>query len=68
MKPKIEDLMTVGELKMHLSHLNDDDRIFFGCFLLEFLRIKNRGPNLIQIEFSQTVYDDEDGKVFVDNP
>jgi hypothetical protein len=67
MKPKIEDLMTVGELKRALEGAHDDDKVFFGCFSLQFYRTKYRGDNLLQIEFNQSVYDDETGKVYIDN-
>lgn len=61
------ELMTAGELKAHLEGLPDDARIFFGCFSLEFYRVKKRGENLYQIEFNQTVSDDENGNVHVLN-
>ncbi len=59
--------MTVGELRQKLEGFPDDARIFFGCFSLEFYRLKLRGPKLLQMEFSQTVSDDEEGRVFVEN-
>ena len=62
-----QDLMTVGELLEKLQKLPKNDKIFFGCYSLEFYRIKHRGPNLWQIEFNQTVGDDEKGQVFVEN-
>lgn len=43
MKPTEDELMTVGELKQHLSKLPDDGKIFFGCESLAFYRVKTRG-------------------------
>lgn len=63
----VDDLMTVGELREHLKAIPDDARIFFGCYGLEFCRVKWRGENLVQIEFNQSVYDDEHGNVIIDN-
>lgn len=68
MKTPIEDLMTVGELKRQLKDMPDDAKIFFGCFSLQFYRLKWRGDKLLQLEFNQSVYDDGKGNVFVDNP
>lgn len=59
--------MTVGELRRQLEGLPDDASIFFGCDSLRFYRVKQRGDKYFQIEFSQTVYDDEEGRVFVSN-
>ena len=66
-KPKYEDLMTVGELVKQLQHHSNDTKIVFGCESLTFYRLKLRGEKFLQLEFNQTVYDDEDGKVFVEN-
>lgn len=65
-KPELDELMTAGELKSLLMNIPDDAKIFFGCFSLRYYRIKWRGDNLVQIEFDQTVYDD-DGKVYIEN-
>jgi hypothetical protein len=59
--------MTVSELKNRLDGLPDDGKIFFGCESLIFYRIKNRGEKYFQIEFNQTVYDDKDGNVYIEN-
>ena len=66
MKPKRNELLTVGELRSHLEGIPDEAVIFFGCESLRFNRIKRRGENFYQIEFSQLVCDDEDGNVYVD--
>ncbi|MCI5146484.1 MAG: hypothetical protein D3923_13390 [Candidatus Electrothrix sp. AR3] len=66
-KPKNEDLMTVGELKERLEGYSDDTKIFFGCNSLTFYRLKLRGEKFLQMEFTQTVYDDKEGNVYVEN-
>lgn len=67
--PKLRDdeLMTVGELKDRLNGFANDTKIFFGCKSLRFYRLKIRGEKILQLEFSQTVYDDENGKVYIEN-
>ncbi len=67
MKVTEEDLMTVGELRALLEDVSDDTRIYFGCYGLQFYRFKQRGEKLIQLEFNQTVYDHEDGRVAITN-
>ena len=67
MRPTPDELMTVGELREQLQGLPDDAKIFFGCESLAFFRIKKRGDNYYQIEFNQTVGDNEKGEVFVSN-
>lgn len=44
----------VGTLLDQLNGLPRDTRISFGG--LDFYRVKRRGPNLVQIEFNQSVY------------
>ncbi len=58
-------LITVGELRRQLEGVPDDWNISFSG--LEFSRIKNRGPTLLQIEFSQSVYLNDEGEVVVQN-
>ncbi len=59
--------MTIGELKDTLKGWPDDYEIFFGCPELEFYRLKQRGDKLVQLEFSQNIYkDNETGKWHVD--
>lgn len=67
MRPTRDQLMTVGDLRRELDGLPDDATIFFGCDSLRFYRIKQRGENYYQIEFDQTVYDNDEGEVFIDN-
>ena len=62
-----KQLITVRELMSHLEGLPPEAEIFFGCESLEFHRVKMRGENYYQIEFNQTVYDDEEGNVIVQN-
>jgi hypothetical protein len=57
--------ITVGELKQHLAIYKDHYEISFGG--LEFNRVKQRGDTLIQIEFIQQVYLNQEGKVVVEN-
>ncbi|MCV6612893.1 MAG: hypothetical protein OIF55_19225 [Amphritea sp.] len=58
--------ITVRELKQLLSAHPDDMELDFST--LDFYRLKRRGPNVIQVEFNQIVYRDEQGNVCVDNP
>ncbi len=44
----------LGELLDQLKDLPRDTRVSFSG--LDFYRVKKRGDNLIQIEFSQSVY------------
>jgi hypothetical protein len=67
MKPTQDELMTVGELRRQLEGIPDGASIFFGCDSLRFYRVKQRGENYFQIEFSQPVYDDDEGNVYVTN-
>lgn len=43
--------MTVGDLKRHLQVYSDDWEIEFSR--LSFYRVKERGPNLAQVEFCE---------------
>ncbi len=60
-----EHLITVGELLDRLKHYPRDTRISFSG--LDFYRLKQRGENLIQVEFNQVVYRDSEGRVVVEN-
>ncbi len=57
--------ITVGQLKLHLEGYDDDMELYFGG--LDFYRLKQRGTNLVQVEFNQPVYRNEAGHVVVDN-
>lgn len=57
--------ITVGQLKLHLESYDDDMELYFGG--LDFYRLKQRGTNLVQVEFNQLVYRNEAGRVVVDN-
>ena len=57
--------ITVGHLKELLSAFNDDMELDFNG--LEFYRLKQRAPNLVQVEFNQLVYKEPDGKIKVDS-
>ena len=60
-----ESKMTVGELRSHLEGWPDDYEITFGgC--LDFYRLKGRGATLVDMEFNQTVYRDDEGKYHID--
>jgi hypothetical protein len=45
--------ITVGELRNHLKLYSDDYELSFGSGNLQFYRVKQRGPNIVQIEFAQ---------------
>jgi len=62
-----EHLITVGQLRDHLSGYSDDTKIFFGCEALQFYRVKARGDKLVQIEFNQTVSENDKGEITVDS-
>jgi len=57
--------ITVGELRQHLAVYPDEYTIDFSG--LDFLRVKQRAPSHLQLEFGQTVYRDERGRVVVEN-
>lgn len=63
-KPEIP-IISVGELKSHLASYPDDYDLSFGG--LCFSRLKQRGPRLVRVEFAQTVYLDDAGRVVVEN-
>ncbi len=44
-------VMTVGDLRRHLSLYPDDFELKFEG-ILQFYRVKQRGPNLVTIEFN----------------
>ena len=59
--------MTIGELKDTLKGWPDDYEIILGCPELKFYRLKQRGDKLIQLEFSRSIYkDNETGRWHVD--
>jgi hypothetical protein len=64
-KAKNASTITVKRLKDELALFPDDYEITFNG--LEFYRTKLRGEKLVQIEFTQTVYQDEQGNVVVEN-
>jgi hypothetical protein len=55
--------ITVGELRRRLEAFPDDAEISFGG--LTFYQLKTRGPNVVLVEFSQTVYRADDGTLVV---
>lgn len=61
---KEESRITVGDLKRMLNAYPDSSELYFGG--LEFYRLKDREA-YVQVEFSQTVYRDDQGKVIVEN-
>jgi hypothetical protein len=58
-------LQTVADLKRRLSIYPDHYEVDFSG--LDFYRLKQRGEELIQVEFSQPVYRGADGRVIVEN-
>lgn len=57
--------ITVGEFKEHLDMYEDEDELYFSG--LDFYRLKQRGPSLVQVEFNQSVYVDDNDNVQVQN-
>ncbi|WP_324710119.1 hypothetical protein [Pseudomonas citronellolis] len=57
--------ITVGILKEHLASYPDHYELDFSG--LDFYRLKQRGPELVQVEFNQQVYRDGTGRVVVEN-
>jgi hypothetical protein len=60
-----ERMITVGELKKHLSLYKDDCEITFSG--LNFYRTKTRGEKLVQIEFDETIHRNNEGIVEIAN-
>jgi len=58
--------ITVGMLIEHLKAHDPDCKVAFGGGL-EFYRTKQRGPELVQIEFNQNVWKDDRGNWHVDD-
>lgn len=56
--------ITVKDLREQLLNYDGDLPLDFGG--LEFYRLKDRGGS-VQIEFSQTVYKNDEGKVIIQN-
>jgi hypothetical protein len=56
--------ITVGEFVEQLKIFPKDATIGFGG--LDFNRLKMRGPKLVQVEFVQLVYRDENGDMVVE--
>ena len=55
--------ITVGDLRRRLEAFPDDAEVSFGG--LTFYQLRTRGPNLVLMEFSQTVFRTDDGKLVV---
>jgi len=58
-------LITVSELKAQLEGYHDDDELEFSG--LDFYRLKRRGARLVQVEFNQTVYRLDNGRVMIES-
>lgn len=65
MTQRTPTLITVGMLKQMLEIYPDDYELDFSG--LEFYRLKQRGPELLQVEFNELVYRDGTGRVVVEN-
>ncbi len=66
MHAKTPRLITVGQLKDMLEGYHDDYELDFSG--LEFNRLKQRGPELVQVEFMEQVSRDrKTGLVVVQN-
>lgn len=57
--------ITVGSLIDALSVHNPDDIVDFGP--LHFYRLKQRGPGVVQAEFNESMYLDDEGNVVVES-
>jgi len=62
---KYKPSITVGTFKDMLNAYDDDTWLDFST--LDFYRLKQRADDLVQVEFNQSVYRDEQGNVVVDN-
>lgn len=60
-----EPYITVNELIEELKKHPGDMLVDFST--LDFQRLKRRSPTVIQVEFSQLVYRDDENNVVVDN-
>lgn len=58
--------ISVAELREALSGYPDNYRVSFSG--LDFYRVKQRGPEMLQIEFSQAVHRTPEGRVVVEFP
>lgn len=56
--------ITVRELRELLKLYNQNAELFMGG--LTFHRLKDRGANIVQLEFNETVYKDETGTIIVE--
>ncbi len=62
---KYKPWLTVGELIERLEAFDKDLLVDFSQ--LDFNRLKQRSPSVLQVEFAQMVYRDKNGDVQVDN-
>lgn len=62
---KHEPRITVGQLIEQLQGYPKEMLVDFST--LDFYRLKQRSPNMLQVEFDQSVYRDEKGRVVVEN-
>ncbi len=62
---KYKPSITVGDFKKMLNAYEDDMWLDFS--MLDFHRLKQRAPDLVQVEFNQTACRDEQGNVVVEN-
>ncbi len=56
--------VTVGDLKRQLDSYPESAELHMGG--LQFYRLKRRGDDLVQLEFGQQVYRDQDGEIVVE--
>ena len=54
----------LDQLRQALSGYPDDYKVSFSG--LTFYRLKTRGPKLLQVEFEESVYRNEQGKLIVE--
>jgi hypothetical protein len=57
--------ITVGELRRQLAAFADDAELYLGG--LHYFRLKQRGPNVVQLEFNEQVYRTAEGELVVED-
>lgn len=58
--------ITVGDLIEQLRGYDPNHEVMFSGGQLEFYRLKQRGPKLVQVEFNQNVWREDNGTWHVD--
>jgi hypothetical protein len=64
-KPREERRITVEQLVSQLRNFPQQAEVSFSG--LAFYRLKQRGPDLVQVEFNEVVYRRDDGTMCVED-